>query len=88
MLRDISEANRIRVSAERLDIRGDHATAILFRNAAWKLEQGREWLDDVSVRETTQVPERTTYVVNTLLDSLERGVSIAVRETTRRKVSR
>jgi hypothetical protein len=51
MLLDIEAANKIRVTAEHLDIRGDHATAILFRNAAWRMETGREWLDDADVRE-------------------------------------
>ena len=46
ILHDIEEARKIRVSAGRLDIRGDHATALLFRNAAWRIEQERDWLDD------------------------------------------
>jgi hypothetical protein len=46
LLHDIEEARKIRVSADRLDIRGDHATALLFRNAAWRIEQKRDWLDD------------------------------------------
>jgi hypothetical protein len=51
---DIAEANKIRATAERLDIRGDHATAILFRNAAWLMENGRQWLDDADVREVSR----------------------------------
>jgi hypothetical protein len=51
MLLDIEAANKIRATAEHLDICGDHVTAILFRNAAWRMETGREWLDDANVRE-------------------------------------
>ena len=49
------EANLLRASADRLDIRGEHASALLFRNAAWRIENGREWLDDIQVKENTNV---------------------------------
>ena len=48
ILHDIEEAWKIRVSADRLDFRGDHATALLFRNEAWRIEQKRDWLDDAT----------------------------------------
>jgi hypothetical protein len=51
MLLDIEAANKIRATAEHLDIRGDHATATIFRDAAKKMETGRNWLDDADVRE-------------------------------------
>ena len=49
------EANLLRASADRLDIRGEHASALLFRNAAWRIENGREWLDDTQVKENANV---------------------------------
>ena len=41
-----TEADRLRASAEKFDRNGEHVTATLFRNEAWRAEQGREWLDD------------------------------------------
>jgi len=51
LMHDIKQANELRASAERLEIRGDSVSALLFRNAAWRLENGKEWLDDVNVLE-------------------------------------
>ena len=50
-MHDIKEAISIRASAERLERRGDTVTAILFRNAAWQLENGKTWLDDIKTKE-------------------------------------
>ena len=60
MLTDIVAPNEIRKAAERFERRGDRVTALLFRNNAWLLETGRSFLADVSIRETTQLPARTT----------------------------
>jgi hypothetical protein len=51
MLLDIAAANKIRGTAEHLEILGDHATATIFRDAAQKMETGMNWLDDADVRE-------------------------------------
>jgi hypothetical protein len=38
-------------AADRAEIRSEPATAIFYRNIAWEIENGREWLDDVTVVE-------------------------------------
>lgn len=38
-------------AAQRAEIRGESATAIYFRNQAWRQANGKEWLDDVTVTE-------------------------------------
>lgn len=43
-LLDIKEAIQLRQSAERFERRGQVVTAVMFRNAAWELEQGKQWL--------------------------------------------
>lgn len=40
-------------AADRADIRGERTTAIYFRNQAWRIANGKEWLDDVTVVATT-----------------------------------
>lgn len=42
---DIIQAIMLRQSAERADRRKETALAILFRNEAWQLENGRLWLN-------------------------------------------
>lgn len=37
-------------AAERADIRNEPALAIYYRNQAWRISAGREWLDDVTVK--------------------------------------
>lgn len=44
------EAIRLRESAIRFESRGDLVTATLFRNAAWRIENGKEWLDDSNLK--------------------------------------
>lgn len=50
---DLHQAQALRDSAERFEIRGDIMTAQLFRNSAWRIENGREWLDDINIREVS-----------------------------------
>jgi hypothetical protein len=38
-------------AAECAELRNEHATAIFFRNAAWRIANGKEWLDDVTLQE-------------------------------------
>jgi len=38
-------------AAERAELRDEPATALFFRNAAWRIQNGREWLNDVTVKE-------------------------------------
>jgi hypothetical protein len=45
------QAQKIRESADRLDLRGEHLVAQLFRNAAWCIENKKNYFDDVNVRE-------------------------------------
>jgi len=37
-------------SAERAEIRNEPATAMLFRQTAWAVENGREWLDTAAIK--------------------------------------
>jgi|KBSMisStandDraft_5_1062788.scaffolds.fasta_scaffold591517_1 hypothetical protein len=50
-MHDLKEAYSIRSVAERLDVRGEHVCALLFRDATWCLENGRGWLSDANVPE-------------------------------------
>jgi hypothetical protein len=50
---NLREAQALRDSADRFEIRGDIVTAQLFRNSAWRIEHGHEWLDDINVREAS-----------------------------------
>ena len=36
-------------AANRAEIRNEPALAIYYRNQAWRVENGKEWLDDVTV---------------------------------------
>lgn len=45
------QAQDFRADAERAEIREEPALAVYYRNLAWLLENGHEWLDDVAVRE-------------------------------------
>jgi len=36
-------------AADRAEIRSEPALAIYYRNQAWRIENGKEWLDDVIV---------------------------------------
>jgi hypothetical protein len=36
-------------AADRAEIHNEPALAIYYRNQAWRIENGREWLDDVTV---------------------------------------
>ena len=49
-MHDLKEAQSLLASAERFDNHGEKVSALLFRNAAWSLENGRPWI----VREVTQ----------------------------------
>jgi hypothetical protein len=49
---DIKQAHSIRSIAERQDKRGNKVTAIFFHNDAWRIEQGKEWLDYSNLKET------------------------------------
>ena len=40
-----------RDAAERAEIRGEFALAIYYRNQAWRISTGKEWLADVTVTE-------------------------------------
>lgn len=40
-----------REAADRAEIRNEPALAIYYRNQAWRIENGREWLDDVKLAE-------------------------------------
>lgn len=42
---DLKQAGQIRQTAERAETRGNTVKALLFRNEAWRIENGREWLD-------------------------------------------
>jgi len=37
-------------AAERAEIRNEPTLATYFRNQAWRIENGKEWLDDVTVK--------------------------------------
>lgn len=45
-------------AANRAEIRGETSLAIYYRNQAWRIENGKEWLDDVSV--TAPLPPRVS----------------------------
>lgn len=47
-----AQAQEVLRHAANLDRRGDKASALLLRNVAWRMETGREWLDDIKVKET------------------------------------
>ncbi len=36
-------------AANRAEIRGEKALAIYFRNQSWRIANGREWIDDISI---------------------------------------
>ena len=36
-------------AAQRAEIRGEPVLAVYYRNQAWRIENGKEWLDDVTV---------------------------------------
>ena len=36
-------------AADRAEIRNEPTLATYFRNQAWRIENGREWLDDITV---------------------------------------
>jgi len=38
-------------ASDRAELRNEPAAAIFFRNAAWRIANGKEWLDDVTVKE-------------------------------------
>lgn len=38
-------------AAERAEIRGEFALALYYRNQAWRVSTGREWLDDMKLQE-------------------------------------
>ena len=38
-------------AADRAEIRNEPATAIFYRNIAWEISHGYEWLDDVNLKE-------------------------------------
>ena len=40
-----------RDAADRAELRDEPAAALFFRNAAWMIENGKNWLDDVTVKE-------------------------------------
>jgi hypothetical protein len=48
------EAQEVLRHAANLDRRGDKASALLLRNVAWRMENGREWLDDINLKEVSQ----------------------------------
>lgn len=45
------QAQSLRASAGRFELRGDSATATMFRNDAWHVEHDTTGLDDVQIRE-------------------------------------
>ncbi len=36
-------------AANRAELRGEKALAIYFRNQSWRIANGREWIDDISI---------------------------------------
>jgi hypothetical protein len=42
-------------AAQRAEIRGEPVLAMYYRNQGWRIANGKEWLDDVTVKEP-QVP--------------------------------
>ncbi len=48
---DEAEARAFRDSADRAEIRNEPALARYYRNQAWLIENGHEWLDDIKLHE-------------------------------------
>jgi len=46
-----------RDAADRADIRNEPVLAAYFRNQAWRIATGKEWLADVTVKEPQVRPE-------------------------------
>ena len=42
-------AQKFRDAADRFEIRNEPVTAMYFRNQAWRIENGHEWLEDANV---------------------------------------
>ena len=45
-----NRAQTWRDAADRADIRNEPVLATYFRNLAWQLQSGKNWLDDVAVK--------------------------------------
>jgi hypothetical protein len=58
----INQAQAIRDSADRLDLRGEHLVAQLFRNAAWCIENKKNYFDDINIQEGLPVKRREVGV--------------------------